>query len=118
MVNGGVSPAQNVLVTGAGGGVAAIAIQLCMAKGANVYVTSGSDEKIRNAVQSGVKGGVNYKSSWYPSRLALRYDRLLVITYRGLAYAAREAAQQRQEWNGQDRRGHRFWRRRPTNDSS
>lgn len=63
MVNGEVTPGQNVLVTGAGGGVAIIAIQLCLAKGANVYVTSGSEEKIKKSVDLGAKGGVNYKSS-------------------------------------------------------
>jgi NADPH:quinone reductase-like Zn-dependent oxidoreductase len=63
MINGIVSSGQNVLVTGAGGGVAVIAIQLCIAKGANVYVTSGSDEKIKKTVELGARGGVNYKSS-------------------------------------------------------
>lgn len=63
IINGLVSSGQNVLVTGAGGGVAVIAIQLCIAKGANVYVTSGSDEKIKKAVELGARGGVNYKSS-------------------------------------------------------
>lgn len=48
-----------------------IAMQLCIAKGANVYVTSGNDEKIRKAVELGAVGGVNYKSSMGPS---LRLD--------------------------------------------
>lgn len=52
-----------MLVTGAGGGVALICIQLCIAKGANVFVTSGSEEKIQRAVSVGAKGGVNYKQS-------------------------------------------------------
>lgn len=63
MINGQVSPSQNILITGAGGGVAILAIQLCIAKGANVYVTSGSEEKIQMAMKLGAKGGVNYKSS-------------------------------------------------------
>lgn len=63
MINGEVSPSQNVLITGAGGGVAILAIQLCIAKGANVYVTSGSDEKIGMAMKLGAKAGVNYRSS-------------------------------------------------------
>lgn len=62
-MNGLVSPGQNILVTGAGGGVAIVAIQLCIAQGANVYVTSGSKEKIQKAVELGAKGGVSYKSS-------------------------------------------------------
>ncbi|KAJ3551698.1 hypothetical protein NP233_g13030 [Leucocoprinus birnbaumii] len=57
MVNGEVEAGQNVLITGIGGGVALIAMQLCVAKGASVYVTSGSEEKIEKAVQAGAKGG-------------------------------------------------------------
>lgn len=71
IVNGEVSSGQNVLVTGAGGGVAIIAIQLCLAKGANVYVTSGSEEKIQESVKLGAKGGVNYKSSAYSAYVFL-----------------------------------------------
>ena len=49
MVNGAVKKGDNVLVTGVGGGVAILALQLAVATGANVYVTSGSDEKIHKA---------------------------------------------------------------------
>ncbi|KAF5344395.1 hypothetical protein D9756_011350 [Leucocoprinus leucothites] len=70
MVNGEVQPGQNVLITGIGGGVALIAMQLCIAKGASVYVTSGSPEKIQRAVQAGAKGGVNYKDQEWPAQLA------------------------------------------------
>ena len=62
MVNGAVKPGDNVLITGIGGGVALVALQLCVARGANVYVTSGSQEKIRKAVELGAKGGVSYKA--------------------------------------------------------
>jgi NADPH:quinone reductase-like Zn-dependent oxidoreductase len=61
IVKGRVSSGQNVLITGIGGGVAILALQLCVAKGANVYVTSGSEDKIRQAVELGAKGGANYK---------------------------------------------------------
>lgn len=63
MVKGKVSAGQNVLITGIGGGVAILALQLCIAKGANVYVTSGSEDKIRKAIELGAKGGANYKDS-------------------------------------------------------
>jgi NADPH:quinone reductase-like Zn-dependent oxidoreductase len=63
IVNAEASKDQNILITGIGGGVALLAMQLCLAKGANVYVTSGSEEKIRKASTLGAKGGVNYKSS-------------------------------------------------------
>ena len=62
MVNARVDKGHNVLITGAGGGVALIALQLCLAKGTNVYVTSGSEEKIARAIGLGAKGGVNYKN--------------------------------------------------------
>lgn len=52
---------ERVLVTGIGGGVALFALQFAVACGAEVYVTSGSDEKIARAVELGAKGGVNYR---------------------------------------------------------
>jgi NADPH:quinone reductase-like Zn-dependent oxidoreductase len=67
MVNANVQAGDNVLITGIGGGVALLAVQLCIAKGANVYVTSGSEDKIKRAMELGAKGGVIYKSSQWPS---------------------------------------------------
>ncbi|KAF9257984.1 NAD(P)-binding protein [Marasmius fiardii PR-910] len=72
MINGLVSADQNVLITGIGGGVALTALQLCIAKGANVFVTSGSPEKIQKAEKLGAKGGVSYKdSNWGKNLQAL-----------------------------------------------
>ncbi|KAL0575682.1 hypothetical protein V5O48_006293 [Marasmius crinis-equi] len=72
MVNGLVSSGQNVLITGIGGGVALTALQLCLAKGANVYVTSSSPGKIEKAANMGAKGGVNYKdSNWGKNLLSI-----------------------------------------------
>lgn len=45
---------------GIGGGVALACLQFSLALGAQVYVTSSSDEKIAKAVSLGAKGGVNY----------------------------------------------------------
>lgn len=57
---------DTILITGIGGGVALMMLQMAVAIGANVYVTSGSDEKIDKAVQLGAKLGVNYKmSGWH-----------------------------------------------------
>ncbi|KAI0034537.1 NAD-P-binding protein [Vararia minispora EC-137] len=69
MINGCVEKGQNVLITGVGGGVALFALQLCVAAGANVYVTSGSKDKIDKAVALGARGGVNYKDKDWPKRL-------------------------------------------------
>jgi NADPH:quinone reductase-like Zn-dependent oxidoreductase len=63
IINAGADKGRNILITGAGGGVALLAVQLSVAKGANVFVTSGSDEKIQKLLPLGVKGGVNYKHS-------------------------------------------------------
>lgn len=58
---------ENVLVTGVGGGVALFVMQFAIAAGCNVYVTSGSDEKIKRAIEMGAKGGVNYKTDTLPT---------------------------------------------------
>ena len=64
VINAGVKKGRNILITGAGGGVALLAVQLSVARGANVYVTSGSDEKIQRLLSLVIiKGGVNYKHS-------------------------------------------------------
>jgi len=52
---------QNVLISGFGGGVAQFAFLFAKAAGANVYITSGSDEKLDKALKMGAKGGYNYK---------------------------------------------------------
>jgi NADPH:quinone reductase-like Zn-dependent oxidoreductase len=61
IICGRVQSGQNVLITGIGGGVALIAMQICIAKGASVYVTSGSERKVQKAITFGAKGGANYK---------------------------------------------------------
>ena len=60
---------EKVLISGVGGGVALFACQFAVAVGAEVYVTSGSEEKIEKAVNLGTKGGVNYKSAEWPKDL-------------------------------------------------
>ena len=64
-VNAKVQHGQNILITGIGGGVAIIAMQICLAIGANVYVTSGNPDKIRRATSLGAKGGANYKDGQF-----------------------------------------------------
>jgi NADPH:quinone reductase-like Zn-dependent oxidoreductase len=60
---------EKVLVTGIGGGVALMCLQLAVAAGAEVFVTSGSDEKIAKAMALGAKNGVNYKQSGWEKTL-------------------------------------------------
>jgi NADPH:quinone reductase-like Zn-dependent oxidoreductase len=69
---GQIKAGDNVLVTGIGGGVAQFAAQFAVAVGANVWVTSGSDEKIQTMLQYGIKGGVNYKQTdWHKELLKM-----------------------------------------------
>jgi NADPH:quinone reductase-like Zn-dependent oxidoreductase len=56
-------PGRNILVTGIGGGVALMVLQFAVEMGCRVFVTSGSEEKIRKAVEMGAFGGVSYKSA-------------------------------------------------------
>ena len=58
-----------VLVTGIGGGVALMVLAFAVARGADVFVTSSSEEKLRRAVELGAKGGVNYKEEGWEKKL-------------------------------------------------
>ena len=61
---------EKVLISGIGGGVALFAFQFAMAYGAEVYVTSSSDEKIQKAIALGAKGGINYTTTnWHKTLL-------------------------------------------------
>jgi NADPH:quinone reductase-like Zn-dependent oxidoreductase len=51
---------QKVLIHGIGGGVALCALQIAKLAGAEVIVTSSSDEKLRRAVQIGADHTINY----------------------------------------------------------
>jgi NADPH:quinone reductase-like Zn-dependent oxidoreductase len=57
-----VKAGERVLITGIGGGVAQFALQFAKAAGAEVWVTSGSADKIKAAQAQGARGGANYKS--------------------------------------------------------
>lgn len=65
----GLKPGETVFITGAGGGVASIAIKFARALGAEVYVTSGSDETIAQACAHGAKAGFNYHSATWRKEL-------------------------------------------------
>ena len=57
----GLSEGKRVLITGIGGGVALMALVFAKALDCEVFVTSGSDEKIEKAKSLGADGGINYK---------------------------------------------------------
>jgi len=60
---------NKVLVTGVGGGTGTFALQLAIAAGCQVFVTSGSGEKIERARQLGAAAGVNYKAQDWAEQL-------------------------------------------------
>ena len=52
---------QSVFITDIGGGVSQMAMQMAVAAGGKVYVSSSSDTKLENARRAGASGGVNYR---------------------------------------------------------
>lgn len=57
---------ERVLISGVGGGVAQLGLQMAIAIGAEVWVTSSSEEKIKLAIDIGAKGGINYNTkNWH-----------------------------------------------------
>lgn len=60
---------STILVTGIGGGVALMVLGFAAAMGAKVFVTSGSEEKLRKAKDLGAQGGVSYKDEKWDGKL-------------------------------------------------
>ncbi|MGY6523100.1 MAG: zinc-binding dehydrogenase [Mongoliitalea sp.] len=60
LVQGRLQKGEKVLVTGFGGGVAQFAVQFALAAGAEVYVSSSSEEKRQKALELGVKAAFDY----------------------------------------------------------
>jgi NADPH:quinone reductase-like Zn-dependent oxidoreductase len=58
-----VAPGETVLIWGIGGGVAQAALQIAKARGARVWVTSGSDEKLRRAADLGADEMLNHRTT-------------------------------------------------------
>jgi NADPH:quinone reductase-like Zn-dependent oxidoreductase len=67
--SGQAKPGRNILITGIGGGVALMALLFAAAAGANVYVSSGSEEKLKKAKALGATGGINYKEKDWDKKL-------------------------------------------------
>lgn len=75
----GLQPHEKVLINGVGGGVALFAMQFAVAAGAQVYVTSGSEEKIARAVAMGAKAGANYREEGWHKAFAKAHGEMDVI---------------------------------------
>ncbi|MEB2283696.1 MAG: NADPH:quinone oxidoreductase [Polyangiaceae bacterium UTPRO1] len=67
---GSLARGERVLVHAGASGVGTAAIQLVKARGAVVYVTAGSDEKVARCVALGAEAGVNYKTESFAERIA------------------------------------------------
>jgi putative PIG3 family NAD(P)H quinone oxidoreductase len=61
-VEGGLMPAESVLIHGGGSGVGTAAIQLAQARGAIPLVTAGTDEKVGRCLELGARLALNYRS--------------------------------------------------------
>jgi zinc-binding alcohol dehydrogenase/oxidoreductase len=68
-VKGKAKKGDKVLITGVGSGTGTIALQLALAAGCKVFVTSGSGEKIEQAKQMGASAGVNYRAQDWAEHL-------------------------------------------------
>ena len=60
---------DKVLISGVGSGTGTFALQWAVAAGCQVFVTSGSDEKIAKAKQMGASAGANYKAPDWAEQL-------------------------------------------------
>lgn len=60
-------PGESVLVLGAGGGVATMAVSLASSAGCTVFVTSSSVEKLERSRELGAAGGVRYDDPGWPA---------------------------------------------------
>jgi zinc-binding alcohol dehydrogenase/oxidoreductase len=60
---------DRLLVTGIGGGVAQFALQFALKLGCEVWVTSGTESKMKAATGIGAKGGANYKEDGWAKKL-------------------------------------------------
>lgn len=56
----GLQPGSTVLIHGIGGGVSLVSMQIALAAGAEVFVTSHSDAKLQRALKMGAREGWNY----------------------------------------------------------
>jgi zinc-binding alcohol dehydrogenase/oxidoreductase len=71
---------ETCLITGIGGGVSSFVLQLAVALGARVLVTSSSDAKLEEARKMGATGGANYRTQdWGKEILGLCNERGLQV---------------------------------------
>jgi NADPH:quinone reductase-like Zn-dependent oxidoreductase len=69
LTRGGLRPGQTVLVTGAAAGTGTFAIQIAVALGARVLVTTSSAEKLERCMAVGAAGGADWREPDWPARI-------------------------------------------------
>jgi len=69
LVKANIIKGEDLLITGIGGGVSTFALIFALALGANVYVTSGNENKIKAAIKLGAIEGFNYKNEKWDEEL-------------------------------------------------
>ena len=65
----GAGPGRRVLVTGAGSGVATFAVQIAVAAGSEVWVTTSTDAKLERVRELGARGGALYSQPGWGTSL-------------------------------------------------
>jgi len=91
VTRGELQKGEHVLVTGIGGGVATLAMILAQALGAEVSVTSGSEEKLQRARSMGAVAAVSYREKGWEKHLAEKVGRppsLIIDSAGGPDFAA------------------------------
>lgn len=83
VTRGQVRQGMNVFIPGIGGGVATFLLQFAIAAGANVYVTSRSEEKRSKALELGAKAAIDSHEDWTEALGGVKMD--LVIESVGAA---------------------------------
>lgn len=78
-----ISSEDNILITGAGGGVPSFALKFALSTGANVYVTSGSEEKIERSIALGAKAGTNYNDTDWDKKISELSDNKINVIIDG-----------------------------------
>jgi len=89
MTQGRLQPGERVLVTGIGGGVATMALQIALAAGAEGLVSSSSPEKLKRAAELGAAGGFNYREEGWAKRVSNEHGpvNLIIDSAGGDGYA-------------------------------
>ena len=83
LIHGGLKAGDTVLVQGTGG-VSIFALQFAKLTGARTFVTSGSDAKLKRAIELGATAGTNYKTNpdwdkWARSQTGIGVDHIVEV---------------------------------------